>query len=733
MKPLRIRDTRRRFTAARDDAGVPHIEAPTLREALFGLGFLHATDRPTQLLFARAVAQGVAGSVIADKEELVETDRFFRRAGLTTNLRREVGLLDDWTFAHLTAYCEGVNDGLRQAGRSLPMWATGFQITPWTQESVLLMGALLSFAGLAVGQQQNERLILELIHAGVSRERLNELFEIEVDPEHYELLRQIKMPRELSDEALDLITDLPRVAGSNAWAVAPSRSATGAALLAADPHLEINRLPAIWYEASLRWEGHYALGATLPGTPLFGVGRNADLAWATTYTRGDTSDHFIEDCRLEKGRWQYRRGDAWRDFEVAEAVIGRKGKTDQRMRILHSDVGTLAGDPDSGGPGYYLATSWTGELPGAGKALTYWLRLLECGAAAEARELVRECPQPTLNWVLADRQGHIARQASGWYPLRDDPRGGLLPLPAWESQHRWRGVLPAHRLPGCLDPPCGFVGTANESINEPGGVAFVTHPVGAYRARRIAECLEALPQATVEDMQRMQYDVVSTQARDLLAVLLPLLPEGPLRERLSRWDLRYAPISTDATRFTELYRHVLLEIFGHDTAEGGIGWRRMLYLSSRAGFSIMVVVAIDRLLQESESLWWQGRDKQELVRRAAQRAAAEPERPWAAVNHFRFTNRFLESDFVGRALGFHTADLPMPGCHATLFSGHVLKSARRETTFAPSYHFVTDLGRDEAWTNLPGGPSESRFSGFYTSDIPLWTSGRYKRLAPSDG
>ena len=47
---------------------------------------------------------------------------------------------------------------------------------------------------------------------------------------------------------------------------------------------------------------------------------------------------------------------------------------------------------------------------------------------------------------------------------------------------------------------------------------------------------------------------------------------------------------------------------------------------------------------------------------------------------------------VGRVLGFHTGDMPMPGCHATPFQGHVLRTARREITFAPSYHFVTDLG-----------------------------------------
>ena len=103
--------------------------------------------------------------------------------------------------------------------------------------------------------------------------------------------------------------------------------------------------------------------------------------------------------------------------------------------------------------------------------------------------------------------------------------------------------------------------------------------------------------------------------------------------------------------------------------------------------------------------------------------------PWAQENSFRFRNRFFESDLVGRALGFHTGDLPMPGNFATPFQGHLLRIAGRETSFAPSYHFVCDLSTDEAWTNLPGGPSESRFSRWYKSDIPRWSAGEYKRLA----
>ena len=70
------------FEAHRDDGGTPHVQAATWHEALYALGYLHAIDRPTQIFFSRAVASGEASARIAAKPELMETDRFFRRAGL---------------------------------------------------------------------------------------------------------------------------------------------------------------------------------------------------------------------------------------------------------------------------------------------------------------------------------------------------------------------------------------------------------------------------------------------------------------------------------------------------------------------------------------------------------------------------------------------------------------------------------------------------------------------------
>jgi len=730
MKPLRIKNARRRIEVSRDEDGVPHIVGPSYRDVIYGLGFMHAVDRPTQMLFSRAVASGRSAEKIADKPELLEMDRFFRRVGLNRNLDPEVDRLDDVAFGHITAYCEGVNDGMKHGGRSLPMWATGFQPKPWDQQAIMLVGNLLNFGGLAVGQQQSERLIVELIQAGVGEQRLRALFDPHLNEADFELLKQVKIERQLSDDALELITDLPRLAGSNAWAVAPQRSASGHALLASDPHLEVNRLPSIWYEVVLSWnEDDYVMGATLPGCPSFGVARTSELAWGVTYLKGDTSDYFIEDVRQGPNGWQYRRGEDWYDFEVREETIHRKGGEDDTLKVYSNDLGTLQGNPDADGPGYHLLVSWTGDHGGVGKSLAIWIELPNCDDAAQAMDLVRELPHPTLYWVFADREGHIGGQASGWFPKRRAGHSGLIPVPAWDEANHWQGWVDSERLPRIYDPPEGFIASANENVNEPGGPTLVSLPVPDYRKRRIVERLEQLPDATLEDMQHLQYDVVSMQARDLLEILLPYLPDGEIKERLSAWDCDYSPKSTEATLFHHLYRNILLEIFGQDPDEsGGIGWRRMLYLCSRVGFSLMVITCIDRLLKKDVSPWWHKRDKGELIRRAAEQLKGEPDQPWSAINAFSFTNRFFEDQFVGSALGFHSGEIPMPGCHATPFQGHVLRSARREETFAPSYHFTTDLGTDQSHTNLPGGPSESRFSKFYRIDIPKWITGEYKKL-----
>ena len=746
MERLEAKASRVEFTAHRDESGVPHVRADSWLDALYALGYLHALDRPTQIYFARAVASGRAAERIANRAELVEMDRFLRRSGIHRRLGDEAAMLRPAILEQIEWYCRGVNDGLTEIGRTLPMWVTGFRPRPWDTEGVMLIGNLLSFAGLAVGEQEAERAMLELIQLGIDDEHLRELFSPYLDGVDFAPLREVRIAKQMSDDALELLADLPRLAGSNAWAVAPGRSATGGALLASDPHLEVNRLPAIWYEAVLRWSGEggqeqYAMGATLPGCPLMAVGRTGDLAWGVTYMHANTSDHFIEDVRRkpqaeeggDEGRavWQYRRGEQWIDYAPRVESIARRGADPVEEVVYENGVGVLATEPEE--DGHYLSVAWVGSRAGSGQSIGVWLDVIGAGSTADAMQAVRHAAHPSLVWVFADRAGHIGKQASGWLPVRTRA-SGLVPVPAWETENHWTGVIEPERLPNEYDPARGFVASANEELYLADGRPLHSHGLHDYRRRRIDERLTELPYATIEDMQQLQYDVVSTHARELLPVLLAHVADGPLKERLSAWDCRFAPDSADAALFMSFYRNVLLEVFGH---ERGIGSRRMIYLATRIGYQAMVLTACDRVLPKVTSSWWRDRSKRELIQTAADRAIAGPGQTWSDVNSFHFVNRFFGGGSggspTGRLLGFASPRTPMPGCHATPFQGHMKVTARRESTFAPSYHFVTDMLTDTAWTNLPGGPSENRFSRWYKTDIPLWKEGRFKPLAGLDG
>jgi penicillin amidase len=248
---------------------------------------------------------------------------------------------------------------------------------------------------------------------------------------------------------------------------------------------------------------------------------------------------------------------------------------------------------------------WSGNYPGQASAIGAWLEVIAAQSARDVMDAARGCLVPTLCWVVADRQGHIGMQSCGQFPIRGGGHCGLAPIPAWDERNHWRGWIDSRRLPSVYDPAEGFLATANEELNPPDLPMLVTQPLPGYRKRRVVERLAQIPSATLKDMQDLQYDLVSVQARDLLQVFLPHIPPGPMKDRLSQWDCRYDPTSREATLFHRLYINVMIEWLGTET---GIGWRRMLYLCTRVGYSMMLVFTGDRMLLDAGATLWKRED-----------------------------------------------------------------------------------------------------------------------------
>ena len=236
-----------------------------------------------------------------------------------------------------------------------------------------------------------------MVQAGVPRERLEELLPGRLDGLDVELLRGVRLGERLVPDSVRWVPGLPRALASNNWVLGGSRTRSGRPILANDPHLEVNRLPAVWYEAVLELDDRFAITATIPGLPFPAVGRTNDLAWGVTYGCMDTVDSWIEDCRGGCYRRQIDGEERWQPFSVRTEVIRRKRRRDVTLTFYANDHGVLDGDPRQAG--LYLSTGWSGHGTGA----------------ASLRPGSRFCARPT--WTPAwMRWGRSRAPGTGCWP-----------------------------------------------------------------------------------------------------------------------------------------------------------------------------------------------------------------------------------------------------------------------------------------------------------------------------
>ncbi|WP_422930363.1 penicillin acylase family protein [Singulisphaera sp. PoT] len=715
--------------------GVPQIEAEDLGDVLFGLGYCHGKDRALQMRLVRIVARGRASEILDGSQEMLDLDRFLHRLNFSRDVAQQEAALSGRSKALLDRYNDGVNFAFETLGIpwELRMLGDRARGEPWSFADVYLSGKVIGYMALAVSQAEIERWILECLRSGVGRVQLEELF-----PGHFEfldegLIHQLKLPEAIIPRDLWGQPLLPAAMASNNWVVAGSKTNSGSPFACNDPHLQINRLPAFWYEAVLRWkqdgEPRYAVGATLPGTPGVVIGRNRDLAWTVTYGFMDCVDSWVEDCRDGK----YRRGEEWLPFRIRKETVARKRQEPVELTFYENEHGTLEGDPNE--PGYYLASRWScGEETGA-SSLEGLLGILTTGTVEEGRAVLGKLCNSSWNWLLADRAGSIGYQMAGKMPLRRDGWTGLIPLKGWEPENDWRGFADLEDLPRAMNPREGFFATANDDLNDLGRVRPINACVAPYRAERIRDVLAGSERLSVEDMKNLQYDTRSIQAGRFLAILEPLLRErreSPNAQLLLDWDGDYRQDSRACWLFEAFYRELILEVFGGKHGYDASGPRRIGtpvidYLMDQTTLFAEFYGAFDRVLLAESSLWFGSRGRAEVYAAALDRVLDRKPKRFGATRKFSLDHILLGGKFP-RLLGFDRGPIPLRGGRATVHQGQIFRNRERDLVSGPSYRFVTDLATDELCANLPGGASDRRFSRWYANGIKDWLKGRYHRL-----
>ena len=737
-----------------DDRGVPHIFAESDRDAFRALGWVHARDRLFQMELTQRSVAGTLAELVGARA--LPLDRAARARGLDVAAEARWAALgaEDPSRLVITAYMEGVNDFVRTIGDAdLPVEYRLLGKRPRVfgpQDTYYLLGAM----ALTLSSQ-NEELSRGAIESMIGVEATDALFPVDAPiQEPIEPVKGRSGPRYVSgrlpapripdakaiaearrfldanDQLAGVVTRGDAVVGSNNWAVAPSRTANGLALLSGDPHLQLT-LPSIWYEVHIVVAGGIDLyGVSLPLSPIVPIGFNRDVAWTATNTGADVMDFYRETVDDSLAPARYMLDGAWQPIEAKLAEYrgpdGRVLATDTLRRthrgpLTHTDLG-------------WLSMRWTSLEPSDEAGA--FRRAIRATSANEWYQAMESYRAPAQNFLVADRGGHIGIRSTGRFPIRPGDGRGNRVFEGTTRQSDWTGDWPLSRYPQSIDPAQGFLASANQQPIDPAvrpGYLGWDWPT-PWRAMRINEILRADAAMTPEKMRLAQTDprsaltdpvVNAVRAAVTAHLVADTAQDGSPELRaaialLRAWDGRFDTESRGAV----LYDALLTEITRRT-------WDEFVIAGENRRVATPSGMMLVRLFDDPTSIWWDDRATPDA--RETRDAILKVSLHDAWVNtRSRLGNdpqtwrwgklRVANVRHLLQLPGFGRESLSVQAGPGTLSPGDA------RGVHGASWRFVVELGeRVQAWGTYPGGQSGNPASSRYADRIGLWQRGE---LAP---
>ena len=331
------------------------------------------------------------------------------------------------------------------------------------------------------------------------------------------------------------------------------------------------QLPSIWYWNGLHAPGWEVVGMSFPGVPGVVVGHNAEIAWGVTNMSADSQDLYIERLNPDNPL-QYEFEGEWRDMAVRVEEIQVNGGEPITLTVRETHHGPLLNsvDPELT---QALAMRWAADRPT--RLFQAVIELNQAENYDDFHSALSKWDTAPQNVIYADREGNIAYQATGRYPIR--PAGvGPLPVPGWTGEFEWRGFIPYDEMPRLLNPDDGFIVTANNAIIDPHGDDNFPYYLARYwasgdRAQRIETLLReaiASGDVTIDTLQQIQGDGRDLLADDYLPLLENLAPSDAdvqtAIERLNGWNGQLDEASVAATIFEAFLWKLSTRIVGDE-------------------------------------------------------------------------------------------------------------------------------------------------------------------------
>ncbi|WP_251572409.1 penicillin acylase family protein [Paenibacillus sp. MER TA 81-3] len=720
----------------RDVNGVPHIEARNEHDLYLAQGYVTAQDRLFQMDMMRRLGSGQLSEIMG--EQTLERDKIFRAFSLRRAAEASLEVYSADAKNVLEWYAQGVNQYIHQAqaSGSLPVEfrLLGYKPADWEPIDSLVIGKNMAYdlGGHWTGQAFRYQLAQR-----VSPEMALELFP--TYPEGGALIIQA-----LKDHPIDLKAMLAAAVipdplnGSNNWVVSGKKSASGKPMLANDPHLQLGT-PSIWYETHLQAAELNVSGVVFAGIPGIILGHNQHLAWGVTNLNPDVQDLYIEKRNPDNSN-EFEYMGKWEPANLYDEEIKVKGKPAVTYQVAVTRHGPIISEfAQDNQQDLALALRWTALEPT--KELEAFQRFGKTRNWEEFKEALTYFDAPAQNFVLASNDGTIAYRANGKIPIRKKG-SSQVPVPGWTDEYEWTGYIPWEELPTTVNPPTGYIATANNKVVDDSYPYHITNTWSEpYREARIQQVLETKELLQAEDLQKLQFDRHNLLAEEFL--------EGLLAELRNNASLR--SIDQEAAELLQAWNK-------EDDAEQGAPliftfWMRQL---EEVIFKPEVTDDLMKLFENRESvrngllrkalagtptLWIDGkggiekialRSFQLAVDQAVSLQGRDPEKwRWGRFHQVKFAHPLgaikpLDLLFNAKAVG-------MGGSKVTVGMAGWDENTG-DMNLGGAWRTVIDLADPLKSFNVVGpGQSGQLLSPWYHDQVDAWTTGKYHETSMDPG
>jgi acyl-homoserine-lactone acylase len=668
----------------RDDFGVPHIYGKTDADAVFGLLYAQCEDDFPRVEQNYIWATGRLAEV--EGERALYSDL---RANLYMTREEAIAAFEgspEWLKELCVAYADGINYYLETHPEVAPRLLTHFE--PWFP---------MMFSEGSIGgdiERVSTRAIGEF-YGGPERPQLSEV--------HDGLIR-------LRDEE-------PR--GSNGFAIAGDRTASGNAMLLINPHTSFYFRGEVHVVSE---EGLNAYGAVTWGQFFVYQGFNEKTGWMHTSTGTDILDEFAEDILNKEGKLSYRYGEELRPVDSLPVTLAYKtdsGMEQREFMMYRTHHGPITHRED----GKWIATAlmWDPET-----ALIQSYTRTKTSGHDEFREMMNLRRNSSNNTVFADAEGNIAYYHGNFIPKRDTSFDYTQPVDGSNPATDWQGLHTVDENILIVNPPNGWIQNCNSTpftaADEYSPKAsdyprYMTSYPENFRGIHAIPLLREANDLTLDGLLDLAYDTylppMETATRGVLAAMETSGTDDPemnaLRDILADWDYR---VDVNSVAMT------VMNFYLNSYARSGVLPRRRLN-----------VAAVNYMSQESEPS-----ERLAMLRTALDQLEedfGQWEVPWGEFNRFQRLDGAIRQQFddeqpsipVGMASG-------RLGALASYGARRGENTVRQYGTSGNSFVAVVEFGdRVQAKTMLAGGQSGDPDSPHFADQSQRYADREFKDAA----